>query len=111
MSIVCNMLADGSDGTPETTANDTNRSQRLQLRLQAIGEIISSEDKYLKQLNLLICYFAKPLWDQHILDAFTYSILFKQIGMIYILNMEFKTELQDNMENFGTVFYKTAPFF
>ena len=83
-------------------------------RNQATKEIITSEETYLKQLEIILHYFATPLRKSNILKASKSGSfilhIFGQIEMIHKLNKELLTELTDNIENLAKAFLKFAPF-
>lgn len=107
---VCSMLAGGTGNTPiSTPSNEVDK--RRNFRLQAIQEIVSSEQTYLQQLELLMEYFVKPLKEEKIIDEASHIALFGQIEMIHNLNGEFLQELQSDMNNVAKAFLKMAPFF
>lgn len=104
-SSVCSML---ENMTPQER-NELDK--RRSLRLQAIGEILTSEKSYLKQLEVLMDYFIVPLKQRSIIDTATHTTLFGQIEIIYNLNGELLKELEMDLNNVASAFLKLAPFF
>lgn len=84
-------------------------NRRKNYRLQAVQEILTSEQSYIKQLQILMKYFVHPL--KHILNSEEYAILFGQIEMIYNLNKELLKNLESDLGNVGKAFLTLAPFF
>ncbi|XP_011496634.1 PREDICTED: putative protein tag-52 [Ceratosolen solmsi marchali] len=81
------------------------------LRIQAIQEILSSEVKYLRQLEIIMEFFMKPILERKLLNYDSYITLFENIETLYSVNGELLKELNENPENIAQAFYKLAPFF
>lgn len=97
---------DDIQSSPETTP-----TKPTELRKRAIEEIISSENRYIEQLEILQNFFIKPLKERNILDAKSHTALFGQVEMIYNLNRELLHELDRDLNSVAKAFLKLAPFF
>ncbi|XP_014094430.3 rho guanine nucleotide exchange factor 39 [Bactrocera oleae] len=102
---ICNMRFYGSG-----LSYKDEREKRKTLRFMAVDEIISSERSYLRQLELLMNYFVKPIKFHTLIDDHNHSFLFGQIEMIYNLNEELLRELEENKDKVAKAFLKMAPF-
>lgn len=90
---------------------DTTLTKPSELRRMAIEEIVTSEKRYLQQLEILIEYFINPIKDQKLIDIKTHTALFGQVEMIYNLNKELLNELENDLDNVSKAFLRLAPFF
>lgn len=100
------------DKSPEPAAAvQSEMNKRKMFRLQAIQEILTSEQSYIGQLELLMMYFVLPLKEATIISDDQFGALFSQIEMIYNLNKELLGELEKDLENVAKAFKRMAPFF
>lgn len=72
---------------------------------------MTSEKRYIEQLEVLQKFFIKPLQERNILDVKSHTALFGQIDMIYNLNKELLHELKSDLNSVAKAFLKLAPFF
>ncbi|XP_003427547.1 FYVE, RhoGEF and PH domain-containing protein 3 [Nasonia vitripennis] len=89
--------------------NQTQREESL--RAQTIQEILSSEVKYLRQLEIIMQFFMKPIQEKQLLNHNAYTTLFENIETLYNVNGELLKELKQNPENVAQAFCKLGPFF
>lgn len=99
-------IFDDINSSPETTP-----TRPSDLRKRAIEEILTSEKRYIDQLEVLQNHFIKPLKKHGMLDVKSHTALFGQIDMIYSLNKELLHELERDLDNVAQAFLKLAPFF
>ncbi|XP_039966935.1 putative protein tag-52 isoform X1 [Bactrocera tryoni] len=102
---ICNTRLYGSG-----LSQKNEREKIKTLRFKAVDEIISSERSYLRQLEVLMNYFIKPIKLHTFIDDRNHSFLFGQIEMIYNLNGELLRELEENKDKVAKAFLKMAPF-
>uniref|UniRef100_A0A0K8VG15 Uncharacterized protein n=1 Tax=Bactrocera latifrons TaxID=174628 RepID=A0A0K8VG15_BACLA len=102
---ICNTRFYGSG-----LSHKDEREKIKTLRCKAVDEIISSERNYLRQLEVLLNYFIKPMKLHTLIDDRNHSFLFGQIEMIYNLNGELLRELEENKDKVANAFLKMAPF-
>ena len=95
------------DGIQNQSIN--KREQRL--RAQVIHEILTSEVTYLKNLEIIMEYFMRPICERQLLSHSSYTTLFENIETLYNVNAELLKELKQDPENIATAFFKLAPFF
>ncbi|XP_058118067.1 putative protein tag-52 [Anopheles coustani] len=103
----------GSQSHSSLVASQENNEadKRHQLRLQAIGEIRTSEESYLRQLDLLLEYFVTPLRVNGFLTEKVHNQLFGQLDTIHNLSQELLKKLDDNLDNVVRAFTNLGPFF
>ncbi|XP_055536093.1 putative protein tag-52 [Wyeomyia smithii] len=85
--------------------------KRVQLRLQAIREIKTSELSYLRQLDLLINYFVTPLRTNGLMQEREHNQIFGQLETIYNLSQELLKKLDDDLDTVVKAFMNLGPFF
>ncbi|XP_032792326.2 FYVE, RhoGEF and PH domain-containing protein 3 isoform X1 [Daphnia magna] len=88
---------------------DENKERRLRLRKNVLDEIISSEESYIKQLDMLLNGFVRPVRDKNTIPKHSFSAIFGDIEPLYSLNIVLHDELQKS-ENVGSAFLKIAPY-
>lgn len=81
------------------------------LRSQAIQEILTSEVNYLRNLEIIMEFFMRPICEKQLLSHPSYTTLFENIETLYNVNAELLNELKQDPENIAAAFYKLAPFF
>ncbi|XP_053685678.1 putative protein tag-52 [Sabethes cyaneus] len=92
--------------------NGTNEEdKRVQLRLQAIREIKTSELSYLRQLDLLINYFVTPLRTNGLMQEREHNQIFGQLETIQNLSQELLKKLDDDLDRVVKAFVNLGPFF
>lgn len=91
--------------------NQTINRKRESLRSQAIQEILTSEVKYLRNLEIIMEYFMHPIYQRQLLSYSSYTTLFENIETLYNVNAELLKELKQDPENVASAFCKLAPFF
>ena len=89
--------------------NINKKHQRL--RSQAIQEILTSEVTYLRQLEIIMEFFMRPICEKQLLNHASYTTLFENIETLYNVNAELLKELKQDPENVAPAFCKLAPFF
>jgi hypothetical protein len=94
----------------EYKSEATDFDRRNQLRRKAIEEILTSEKSYLNQLEKLMTYFVNPLKSLNLIEMSTHTQLFGQIELIYNINTELMTRLENDLDDVATAFLKMAPF-
>lgn len=77
-------------------------------KARVIAEILSTEESYMQQLNLLETIFMQPLGG--ILPPKTCEVLFTNVRSIKQMNHEFLQDLKDKNKSLGSVFLAFAPF-
>ncbi|XP_075230051.1 rho guanine nucleotide exchange factor 4 [Lycorma delicatula] len=87
-----------------------NEERRLYFQRETLKEIITSEERYINQLDIILKYFRTPL--EHVIDQTSAAGLFKNIEILYNLNCELLQKLKMNSrpENIADAFMKVAPF-
>ncbi|XP_058831072.1 putative protein tag-52 isoform X1 [Topomyia yanbarensis] len=93
----------------QSPGNEENK--RMQLRLQAIREIRTSELSYMKQLDLLINYFVNPLKTNGLIQDREHNQIFGQLETIYNLSQELLKKLSDDLDVVVQAFMNLGPFF
>lgn len=76
-----------------------------------LTEILTSEENYIKQLEVVINFFMKPIQQKHLLSPEDFDFLFGSIKSIYVINKELLDELRNNAKNVARAFSRLAPFF
>ncbi|XP_040164859.1 putative protein tag-52 [Anopheles arabiensis] len=99
-----------SSKSPADVRN-TEADKRQQLRLQAIREIRTSEESYLRQLDLLLEYFVTPLRTNGFLTEKVHNQIFGQLDTIHNLSQELLRKLDDDLDNVVKAFTNLGPFF
>uniref|UniRef100_A0A182QXL4 DH domain-containing protein n=1 Tax=Anopheles farauti TaxID=69004 RepID=A0A182QXL4_9DIPT len=94
-----------------TPPQNSEEDKRQQLRLQAIKEIRTSEESYLRQLDLLLEYFVTPLRTNGFLTEKVHNQIFGQLDTIHNLSQELLKKLDDNLDNVVRAFTNLGPFF
>ncbi|KAJ8670649.1 hypothetical protein QAD02_001908 [Eretmocerus hayati] len=109
-----NMLTTRTRMKVLSALDDLNRENSMKreqsLKSQTIQEILSSEVKYLGQLEIIKEYFMKPMLEKKLLSQTAYTTLFENIDTLYNVNGELLRELKQNPENVANAFCKLAPF-
>lgn len=95
------------DEKKETTDFD----KRNELRRKAVEEILTSERSYLKQLEKLMNFFVNPLKTLNLIDISSQTILFGQLELIYNINTELLSRLEEDLDEVANAFLRLAPFF
>ncbi|XP_053678688.1 putative protein tag-52 [Anopheles nili] len=101
----------GSHNSSPAPQQHNEEDKRQQLRLQAIKEIRTSEESYLRQLELLLEYFVTPLRTNGFLTEKVHNQLFGQLDTIHNLSQELLRKLDDNLDNVVKAFTNLGPFF
>ncbi|XP_017775028.1 PREDICTED: putative protein tag-52 [Nicrophorus vespilloides] len=91
-----------------STDIETRRKKR---KHQAVQEILSSEMAYLKQLEIIMNFFMKPIQSKGIIGQEQFEILFGSIDNLYKVNGELLNELKNDLMSVSAAFFKLAPFF
>lgn len=81
------------------------------LKEQAVEELLTSEMSYLKQLEVLMKFFIKPIRTRRLLSKEDFETLFANIETIYNVNGELLNELKKDGINVGLAFKNMAPCF
>jgi hypothetical protein len=78
----------GDTNTTTTTTTTTSEKNELREKRKKIkAEILSTEETYVTNLNILLDYFARPIKERNILNSKTYSGIFpSEIETINKLN-------------------------
>uniref|UniRef100_A0A182J5D1 Uncharacterized protein n=1 Tax=Anopheles atroparvus TaxID=41427 RepID=A0A182J5D1_ANOAO len=97
--------------TPAAAQECNEEDKRHQLRLQAIREIRTSEESYLRQLDLLLEYFVTPLRVNGFVTEKVHNQIFGQLDTIHNLSQELLKKLDDNLDNVVRAFTNLGPFF
>lgn len=87
---------------------DITRKDRKKFALQ---EILDSEVTYLKQLEILMKFFIKPLRQRKLISEEDVNVIFGSIKTIYEVNGALLEELKSDLTNVAKAFLKLAPFF
>lgn len=88
-----------------------NNSAKKSLKEEAICEVLNTEVSYLKQLEIIMNYFMKPIKERKILSDEDFRSVFGDIGTIYEVNGALLEELQADPSQIAEAFSKLAPFF
>lgn len=107
----CKVLRMLDNSTDSFHDLDNDFDKRKKLRQQAMQEIVTSEKAYIAQLDKLMKFFVNPLKEKLLIDNNTHTALFGQLELIYNLNSELLTQLEENLDDLGNAFLKLAPFF
>ncbi|XP_046391456.1 rho guanine nucleotide exchange factor 39 isoform X3 [Ischnura elegans] len=94
----------------EDNMPETEDMRKINLRSQAVHEILTSEASYLKHLELIMRYFMKPIKDKKLMSDEDFTVIFGNIETIYHVNGELLHEVKSNQENIAAAFLKLAPF-
>ncbi|CAG9767504.1 unnamed protein product [Ceutorhynchus assimilis] len=97
------------DCLDELKSNREEESRNFK-REKALLEIVNSEIKYVKQLEIIIEFFLKPVQEKELLKPDDYEVLFGNIITIYNINKELLEELDKGFDNVANAFSKIAPF-
>lgn len=97
-----------NDANDDDVAAVIKRNERKNLILQ---EILESEVKYLKQLEVVMNYFIKPIRRQCVLNEKEIDVIFGNIKTIYEINGALLKELKCDLSNVTGAFLNMAPFF
>lgn len=81
------------------------------MRKKIIEELYTSEENFIKQLEILIKEFKKPAEDQNLAPLTVINSVFGNIEAIYNINNELLAQLKQSKGNIVSAFLKTAPFF
>ncbi|XP_050316276.1 FYVE, RhoGEF and PH domain-containing protein 6 isoform X2 [Anthonomus grandis grandis] len=90
--------------------SNTEEESRNFKKEKALLEIVNSEIKYVKQLEIIINFFMKPVQEKKLLKIDDYEVLFGNITTIYNINKELLEELDKGFDNVPHAFSKIAPF-
>uniref|UniRef100_A0A182PC61 DH domain-containing protein n=1 Tax=Anopheles epiroticus TaxID=199890 RepID=A0A182PC61_9DIPT len=101
----------GTHSNSSPVVHNTEADKRQQLRLQAIREIRTSEESYLRQLDLLLEYFVTPLRTNGFLTEKVHNQIFGQLDTIHNLSHELLKKLDDDLDNVVKAFTNLGPFF
>ncbi|KAL1131119.1 hypothetical protein AAG570_012356, partial [Ranatra chinensis] len=85
--------------------------KQSQLRQKAIEEIFTSEESYLKQLELALKFFKRPLQDSKFILPNILKSVFDNLESVYNVNGELLNQLRQNGDDVATSFRTVAPFF
>lgn len=91
--------------------NESEEDNNVKMKIQTVQEILDSEVKYLKQLELIIMFFMEPIEKQNLLNKEDFRIVFGNIKTLYRVNGELLNELKQNVSNISKAFEKMAPYF
>jgi len=86
-------------------------------RQEVIYEIIETEKDYVRDLEIMIDLFVKPLKDKNILEAQDISKVFNNIEVIVNVNRTMLNDLEDRIKKFPyckstwRYFYELVPLF
>jgi hypothetical protein len=73
--------------TTTTTTTNSEKNELREKRKKIKAEILSTEETYVTNLNILLNYFARPIKERNILNSKTYSGIFpSEIETITKLN-------------------------
>jgi hypothetical protein len=77
----------GINTTTTTTTTNSEKNELREKRKKIKAEILSTEETYVTNLNILLDYFARPIKERNILNSKTYSGIFpSEIETINKLN-------------------------
>ncbi|CAM1295972.1 RhoGEF4 (predicted) [Pycnogonum litorale] len=82
------------------------------LRSKTLDEMLSSEEKYLHHLNLLVKYFMEPILEHKMLPDALYRSVFGNIGAIQAVNKRLMEELRRHSvtDTIGQALLSLAPY-
>jgi ribosomal protein S18 len=81
--------------TTTTTTTNSEKNELREKRKKIKAEILSTEETYVTNLNILLNYFARPIKERNILNSKTYSGIFpSEIETITKLNTTFLETLR-----------------
>lgn len=103
----CKLLT-ALDELDDSTAMECDKKT---LKEQAIEEIFFTEVTYLKQLEIMMMYFIKPIQERKLLSTDDVHCLFGEISNIYDVNGALLKELKADHTKVAQAFCKMAPFF
>lgn len=106
-----NLTIESSVTVEISTPKTDNFDKRIQLRYQAIEEILKTERTFIERLDILIKYFVEPLKTLNLMDTQTHTSLFGQLELIYNINKELLNHLENDLSDVARGFIKMAPFF
>ncbi|CAL4121846.1 unnamed protein product, partial [Meganyctiphanes norvegica] len=85
-------------------------NMNLSLREKVLKEIIHTEETYLKHLEILDKYFAKPCLEKELISLQTHTFIFGELDALRHINEELYRQLNANDSNVGQAFLHMAPF-
>jgi hypothetical protein len=72
---------------------------------------LESEENYIRQLEVIMEFFIKPVKDRELLKSRDFDALFSDISTIYRINKELLGELKKSPHQVAKAFSSIAPFF
>nr|CAH0106554.1 unnamed protein product [Daphnia galeata] len=99
--------------SPPTDEIIEEKERKLRLRNRVLNEIISSEESYITQLEMLLNGFVRPVRDKDIIPKHSFSAIFGDIEPLYSLNVVLNEELRKSENvghDVGSAFCKIAPY-
>eukprot|EP00485_Elphidium_margaritaceum_P005066 CAMPEP_0202693594 /NCGR_PEP_ID=MMETSP1385-20130828/7656_1 /ASSEMBLY_ACC=CAM_ASM_000861 /TAXON_ID=933848 /ORGANISM="Elphidium margaritaceum" /LENGTH=639 /DNA_ID=CAMNT_0049349291 /DNA_START=43 /DNA_END=1959 /DNA_ORIENTATION=+ len=92
------------------TDGDDKESKRARNRIRAINELITTEQTYCDNLDLLLSLFVRPLQERKLISAHDSQTIFSDIETIIQLNKHFLGTLKTSDE-IGSAMMEFAPYF
>ncbi|EEZ99641.1 rho guanine nucleotide exchange factor 39 [Tribolium castaneum] len=99
-----------TEALEEIECENEETSRRSQ-KENILREILDSEENYLRQLEVIMEFFIKPVQEKMLLKSRDFDVLFGDFNTIYKVNKELRQELRKNPKNVAGAFSKIAPFF
>jgi hypothetical protein len=90
---------------------ETEENNRKNKKQNILTEILESEENYIRQLEVIMEFFIKPVKDRELLKSRDFDALFSDISTIYRINKELLGELKKSPHQVAKAFSSIAPFF
>lgn len=93
--------------------SSSENEHRQNKRNKCLHEILTSEQNYVKQLEIIINFFMTPIKTKNLLDSDDFNVVFGNIDSIYNINKELLKSLEkkNDIKQTATAFSKIGPFF